>query len=61
MKSTTLRIGCALAFACAAFAANAGPPNAPLQRSGMRENAAAGEPPWFGPEERALVARLASG
>ncbi len=26
----------------------------------MAENAAAGEPPWFGPEERALVARLAS-
>jgi aryl-alcohol dehydrogenase-like predicted oxidoreductase len=25
-----------------------------------RENAAAGEPPWFGPEERALVARLAA-
>lgn len=25
----------------------------------MRENAAAGEPPWFGPEERALVAKLA--
>ena len=25
----------------------------------MRENAAAGEPPWFGPEERALVTRLA--
>jgi diketogulonate reductase-like aldo/keto reductase len=25
----------------------------------MAENAAAGEPPWFGPEERALVARLA--
>ena len=25
----------------------------------MRENAAAGEPPWFGPDERALVARLA--
>ena len=24
------------------------------------ENAAAGEPPWFGPEERALVARLAT-
>ena len=23
------------------------------------ENAAAGEPPWFGAEERALVARLA--
>jgi diketogulonate reductase-like aldo/keto reductase len=25
----------------------------------IAENAAAGEPPWFGPEERALVARLA--
>jgi aryl-alcohol dehydrogenase-like predicted oxidoreductase len=25
----------------------------------MRENAAAGDPPWFGPEERALVASLA--
>jgi aryl-alcohol dehydrogenase-like predicted oxidoreductase len=25
----------------------------------MAENAAAGEPPWFGPEERAYVARLA--
>jgi aryl-alcohol dehydrogenase-like predicted oxidoreductase len=25
----------------------------------MRENAAAGEPPWLGPDERALVARLA--
>ena len=25
----------------------------------MAENAAAGEPPWFGPEERALVTRLA--
>jgi aryl-alcohol dehydrogenase-like predicted oxidoreductase len=25
----------------------------------VRENAAAGEPPWLGPEERALVARLA--
>ena len=24
-----------------------------------RENAAAGSPPWFGPEERALVERLA--
>lgn len=24
-----------------------------------RENAATGEPPWFGPEERALVTRLA--
>jgi hypothetical protein len=23
-----------------------------------RENAAAGEPPWFGPEERAYVERL---
>ena len=27
----------------------------------MRENAAAGEPPWFGPAERALVANLAGG
>lgn len=27
----------------------------------MRENAAAGEPPWLGEEERALVARLAGG
>ncbi len=27
----------------------------------MSENAAAGAPPWFGPEERAYVARLASG
>lgn len=27
----------------------------------MTENAAAGSPPWFGPEERALVGRLASG
>jgi aryl-alcohol dehydrogenase-like predicted oxidoreductase len=26
----------------------------------MAENAAAGDPPWFGPEERDLVARLAS-
>jgi aryl-alcohol dehydrogenase-like predicted oxidoreductase len=25
----------------------------------MRQNAAAGEPPWFGPDERAYVARLA--
>jgi hypothetical protein len=25
----------------------------------MADNAAAGEPPWFGAEERALVARLA--
>jgi len=25
----------------------------------MKENAAAGDPPWFGPEERALVAKLA--
>ncbi|MEA2616809.1 MAG: hypothetical protein QOE72_2592 [Chloroflexota bacterium] len=25
----------------------------------MRENAAAGDPPWFGPQERALVERLA--
>lgn len=28
-------------------------------RERMAENAAAGEPPWFGEEERALVARLA--
>jgi aryl-alcohol dehydrogenase-like predicted oxidoreductase len=27
----------------------------------MRENAAAGNPPWFGPKERALVAKLAGG
>ena len=27
----------------------------------MRENAGAGNPPWFGPEERALVANLAGG
>jgi aryl-alcohol dehydrogenase-like predicted oxidoreductase len=27
----------------------------------MAENASAGDPPWFGPDERALVARLASG
>ena len=26
----------------------------------MMENAAAGDPPWFGPDERALVARLAA-
>lgn len=26
----------------------------------VTENAAAGEPPWFGPDERAVVARLAS-
>lgn len=26
----------------------------------MRDNAAAGDPPWFGPEERAYVARLAT-
>jgi diketogulonate reductase-like aldo/keto reductase len=25
----------------------------------MRENAAAGDPPWFGPDQRALVERLA--
>jgi aryl-alcohol dehydrogenase-like predicted oxidoreductase len=31
-------------------------------RSGrVAENAAAGSPPWFGPEERALVVRLAGG
>lgn len=29
--------------------------------SHMRANAAAGEPPWFGPEERAYVANLAIG
>jgi aryl-alcohol dehydrogenase-like predicted oxidoreductase len=29
------------------------------RRERMEENAAAGEPPWFGAEERALVARLA--
>jgi aryl-alcohol dehydrogenase-like predicted oxidoreductase len=27
----------------------------------MRENAAAGDPPWFGPEERELVSRLVLG
>ncbi|MGH9411834.1 MAG: aldo/keto reductase [Vicinamibacterales bacterium] len=27
----------------------------------MTENAAAGDPPWFGPDERAYVARLAAG
>jgi len=27
----------------------------------LRENAAAGDPPWFGPDERAYVARLATG
>jgi aryl-alcohol dehydrogenase-like predicted oxidoreductase len=27
----------------------------------MRANAAAGDPPWFGPEERAYVAKLATG
>ena len=26
----------------------------------MRQNAAAGQPPWFGPDERAYVARLAA-
>jgi hypothetical protein len=26
----------------------------------MAENARAGEPPWFGPDERALVAELAA-
>jgi aryl-alcohol dehydrogenase-like predicted oxidoreductase len=26
----------------------------------LRENAAAGSPPWFGPEERAHVLRLAT-
>lgn len=29
------------------------------KRGHMEENAAAGDPPWFGPEERAYVARLA--
>jgi aryl-alcohol dehydrogenase-like predicted oxidoreductase len=29
------------------------------KREHMAENAAAGDPPWFGPEERDLVARLA--
>jgi diketogulonate reductase-like aldo/keto reductase len=24
----------------------------------MRENAQAGDPPWFGPEERAYIARI---
>lgn len=32
---------------------------ATARRERMVENAAAGEPPWFGAEERALVARLA--
>lgn len=32
---------------------------ATTRRERMEENAAAGEPPWFGAEERALVARLA--
>jgi diketogulonate reductase-like aldo/keto reductase len=27
----------------------------------VRENAEAGSPPWFGPDERDLVARLATG
>jgi aryl-alcohol dehydrogenase-like predicted oxidoreductase len=31
------------------------------KRGRTRENAAAGDPPWFGSEERALVARLAAG
>jgi hypothetical protein len=26
----------------------------------MRENAAAGNPPWFGPEERAYIEKLAN-
>jgi diketogulonate reductase-like aldo/keto reductase len=30
-------------------------------RGRITENAAAGDPPWFGPEERELVARLATG
>ena len=29
------------------------------QAQRVQENAAAGDPPWFGPDERALVARLA--
>jgi aryl-alcohol dehydrogenase-like predicted oxidoreductase len=32
---------------------------ATAQRERVRENAAAGSPPWFGPEERAYVLRLA--
>ena len=31
----------------------------PRSPSRVAENAAAGEPPWFGPDERALVERLA--
>jgi diketogulonate reductase-like aldo/keto reductase len=31
------------------------------RRERMTENARAGDPPWFGPAERALVERLASG
>jgi aryl-alcohol dehydrogenase-like predicted oxidoreductase len=31
------------------------------KREHMAENAAAGDPPWFGPDERDLVARLATG
>jgi diketogulonate reductase-like aldo/keto reductase len=27
----------------------------------VADNAAAGQPPWFGPDERRLVARLANG
>ena len=30
------------------------------KRDRMRENAAAGDPPWFGPEERRYVERLAA-
>jgi aryl-alcohol dehydrogenase-like predicted oxidoreductase len=33
---------------------------ATTQPERMIENAAAGEPPWFGPGERTLVARLAT-
>jgi aryl-alcohol dehydrogenase-like predicted oxidoreductase len=33
---------------------------ATTQPERMAENAAAGEPPWFGPDERAFVARLAT-
>jgi aryl-alcohol dehydrogenase-like predicted oxidoreductase len=34
---------------------------ATAQPGRLRENAAAGSPPWFGPEERAYVLRLAGG
>ena len=33
---------------------------ATAQPGRLAENAAAGSPPWFGPEERAYVARLAT-